>query len=403
MAARAGMTLRSGMTKAQTFAPAPRFDVRHELIDEKEGCVIVPNRLPTDAPPFTKADLQAVIPSHCFERSIMRSMLYVFMDLTLAIILYGLSTYIEHPMLPAWAPVLLWPLYWMCQGNICTGLWVIAHECGHRAFSNNILIGDTVGLILHSCLLVPYHPWRISHAKHHRSTNDMDRDEVFVPYTRSEVGDTPGLLTGPVRVLNIFKMLVFGWPAYLFSNTTSHKTDRPTNHFNPHSPLFLPQHFTLVVISDAALVAVTTILVYLGYSMGFWWLVKVYVVPYLIVNMWLVLITNLQHTDLAIPHYRGEEWTWLKGALCTMDRDFGVLNKVFHHITDTHVAHHLFSNIPHYHAMEATKALIPALGEFYVRDSAAPGLLGVAQTLWKSSQYCQFVEDFGGTLWFKFK
>ena len=55
---------------------------------------------------------------------------------------------------------------------------MIAHECGHRAFSDNIALGDAVGLVLHSVLMVPYHPWRISHAKHHRSTNDMERDEV---------------------------------------------------------------------------------------------------------------------------------------------------------------------------------------------------------------------------------
>lgn len=43
------------------------------------------------------------------------------------------------------------------QGGIMTGLWVVAHECGHRAFSDSDLICDVVGLILHSALLVPYH------------------------------------------------------------------------------------------------------------------------------------------------------------------------------------------------------------------------------------------------------
>ena len=43
------------------------------------------------------------------------------------------------------------------QGGIMTGLWVVAHECGHRAFSDSELICDVVGLVLHSALLVPYH------------------------------------------------------------------------------------------------------------------------------------------------------------------------------------------------------------------------------------------------------
>eukprot|EP00958_Prasinococcus_capsulatus_P020703 scaffold2739_cov301-Prasinococcus_capsulatus_cf.AAC.2 len=29
-----------------------------------------------------------------------------------------------------------------------------------------------------------------------------------------------------------------------------------------------------------------------------------------VVNMWLVLYTWLQHTDVDIPHYAGEQWTW---------------------------------------------------------------------------------------------
>lgn len=43
-----------------------------------------------------------------------------------------------------------------------------------------------MGLILHSFVLVPYHSWRISHAKHHAATGHMTRDEVFVPATKSE-------------------------------------------------------------------------------------------------------------------------------------------------------------------------------------------------------------------------
>jgi len=38
-------------------------------------------------------------------------------------------------------------------------------------------------------------------------------------------------------------------------------------------------------------------------------------------------------------------------------RSYGFLDIVFHHIADTHVAHHLFSYMPHYHAQEATQAI----------------------------------------------
>lgn len=81
-----------------------------------------------------------------------------------------------------------------------------------------------------------------------------------------------------------------------------------------------------------------------------WAFAQVYVAPYLVVNGWLVCITLLQHTHPALPHYNNREWDWLRGALSTVDRSYGPLDIVFHHIADTHVAHHLFSTMPHYHA-----------------------------------------------------
>ena len=38
---------------------------------------------------------------------------------------------------------------------------------------------------------VPYHSWRITHAKHHASTAHMTQDQVFVPKTRSQLGLPP--------------------------------------------------------------------------------------------------------------------------------------------------------------------------------------------------------------------
>lgn len=41
---------------------------------------------------------------------------------------------------------------------------------------------------MYDSLGVPYHSWRITHAKHHASTGHMTQDQVFVPPTRTEVG-----------------------------------------------------------------------------------------------------------------------------------------------------------------------------------------------------------------------
>ena len=70
--------------------------------------------------------------------------------------------------------------------------------------------------------------------------------------------------------------------------------------------------------------------------------------PYLVVNLWRVLYTWLQHTDVDIPHFDDDEWTPVTGAFMTVDRPYGaILNFRNHHIGSTHVAHHIDARIPH--------------------------------------------------------
>jgi len=61
---------------------------------------------------------------------------------------------------------------------------------GHQSFSTSKDLNNAVGWVLHSALLVPYHSWRISHARHHAATGHCTRDEVFVPRTASDLGIT---------------------------------------------------------------------------------------------------------------------------------------------------------------------------------------------------------------------
>ena len=170
--------------------------------------------------------------------------------------------------------------------------------------------------------------------------------QVFVPKAKPSVVDDISLdQLAVVRALHLGLTLTVGWPLYLAFNAAGRPYPKWANHFNPYSPVFLPKERIEVLMSDVGLAIVMGGLWLLGRSFGWVWLTKTYVVPYLIVNFWLVLITFLQHTHPGLPHYTNDEWTWLKGALSTVDRDYGFLNVVFHHITDTHVAHHLFSKV----------------------------------------------------------
>lgn len=61
---------------------------------------------------------------------------------------------LPHPFLYSFVRFALWSLYGFFAGLFATGLWVVAHECGHQAFSESKLINNTVGWILHSGYVV---------------------------------------------------------------------------------------------------------------------------------------------------------------------------------------------------------------------------------------------------------
>jgi omega-6 fatty acid desaturase (delta-12 desaturase) len=109
-----------------------------------------------EPPAFTLAQLRAAVPPHCFQRSLLRSSAYLACDVVMAVSLYLAVRAADAQPMPLAARVLLWLAYTIAQGSVCTGIWVVAHECGHGAFSDYPLVNDSVGLVFHSALLVPY-------------------------------------------------------------------------------------------------------------------------------------------------------------------------------------------------------------------------------------------------------
>ncbi|KAI4351348.1 hypothetical protein L6164_005722 [Bauhinia variegata] len=343
-------------------------------------------RTPSSKPPFTVQQIKKAIPPHCFRRSLLRSLVYLVYDLTIAFFFYQSTSYFQF--LPYPLNYIAWPIYWLFQGCILTAVWVVAHECGHHAFSDYQWIDNFLGFILHSALFVPYFSWKYSHRRHHSNTCSLDNDEAFIPKPKSEIQWYLKYLNNPPgRFITLVATLTLGWPLYLAFNFSGQPHDRFTSHFNPYSPIFTKSERFQVYLSDAGILGVTYVLYQIALAKGLTWLLCVYGVPLLVVNGFLILITYLNHTHISVPHYDSSEWDWLRGALSTVDRDYGVLNKVFHNITNTHVAHHLFSTISHYHAMEATKAIRPLLGDYYHYDDT-PFL----KALWREAKECLYVE-----------
>ncbi|EGN98077.1 hypothetical protein SERLA73DRAFT_182939 [Serpula lacrymans var. lacrymans S7.3] len=398
---------------------------------------------PVVIPDLTIKDLLGAIPAHCFKRSAFRSSLYIAWDLIVIGGIYKAATFLDafispefvslpSPYLYSLARVGLWSLYGFSTGLFATGLWVIAHECGHQAFSESKFINNSVGWVLHSALGVPYHSWRITHAKHHASTAHMTQDQVFVPKTRSQLGlpafnpTKEDILGGSISnevmkelwdalgdspigaTLGCASYLLGGWPAYLIRNASGQKRyPSGSNHFNPSAIMFAPHQFEAVVLSDIGIVLWLAAVIGSIYVHGFATVFRLYIVPYFWVNHWLVLITFLQHTDPLLPHYRPPEFTFPRGALATLDRNLlggcGSIMGWFgahatHGISETHVLHHVSSKIPHYNAWEATDALRKRLQQSGIKLQGAPGGW---QEVYRVFRQCKFVEDEGNVLFYK--
>ncbi len=345
----------------------------------------------------TKSELQAVLPPDSFDRHLPTSLRYMAFSI-IATVLPGILAWLFVPMTWAWTPV--WVAYVLWTGTVACGVWVIAHECGHDAFCDNKKLQNTIGFVLHSALLVPYFSWQRSHAIHHAKTNHLVDGETHVPKRADESSGKRALAShkkmGPNvhATLGIIGRLGFGWPVYLISGATGGPRRGVTNHFWPFAPfskaLFPARWAKRVVASAAGVVTVLALLIAWAVAAGSIVPVLVlYVAPYLVCNAWLVAYTWLHHTDADTPHYGEDEWSYVRGAFCSIDRPYGrFLDLVHHHIGSTHAAHHLFARIPHYRAVAATEALRVHYPELYRFDPTP-----VPKAMWRVAKHCVAVTE----------
>ncbi|KAL3585778.1 hypothetical protein D5086_012645 [Populus alba] len=343
---------------------------------------------PGSPPPFKLSDIRTAIPKHCWVKDPWKSMSYVVRDVAVVFGLAAAAAYFNN-----WV---VWPLYWAAQGTMFWALFVLGHDCGHGSFSNNNKLNSVVGHILHSSILVPYHGWRISHRTHHQNHGHVENDESWHPLPEKIYKSLDGI-TKMLRFTVPFPMLAY--PIYLWSRSPG----KSGSHFDPNSDLFVPSERKDVITSTLCWSAMAALLVGLSFVMGPVQLLKLYGVPYVGFVMWLDLVTYLHHHghEDKLPWYRGKEWSYLRGGLTTIDRDYGWINNI-HHDIGTHVIHHLFPQIPHYHLIEATEAARPVFGKYY-REPKKSGplpfhLIGV---LIRSMRKDHYVSDTGDVVYYQ--
>ncbi|MCD7466986.1 fatty acid desaturase (DSD1) [Datura stramonium] len=232
---------------------------------------------------------------------------------------------------------LFYPIYWVIQGTMFWAIFVLGHDCGHGSFSDSQLLNNVVGHILHSAILLKRSPGKSG------------------------------------------------------------------SHFNPYSDLFLPHERKYIVTSTVCWTIMAAVLIYLCTIFGTLKIFNIYGVPYLIFVMWLDFVTYLHHHgyEKKLPWYRGKEWSYLRGGLTTVDRDYGLFNNI-HHDIGTHVIHHLFPQMPHYHLREATKEAKSVLGKYYREPKpSGPIPFHLVKDLTRSMKQDHYVSDSGEIVFYQ--
>jgi omega-6 fatty acid desaturase / acyl-lipid omega-6 desaturase (Delta-12 desaturase) len=370
-------------------------------------------------------DIKAVIPKHCFERSYIKSIYYTLRDTAWAVGCVYATSQIMNTTVPSQLPdlvlwVLGWNIYAFAMGTIMFGPWILGHECGHGAFSPNQTFNDVFGFVLHHIVLVPYFAWQYSHAKHHRRVNHLVDGESHVPSGRNDVGlNDKNERFSYLAIIHeafgdsgfaAFRLgfyLIAGYPIYLMGWGSTGKLAHDgtelgnfiADHYRPGSKMFPSKVYWKILLSTLTQSGIVGGLLYVGqFHTGHLPVFLWFWAPYLWVNAWLVIYTWLHHTDASVPHYGTDEWTWLKGALATIDRPYGIFDYFHHRIGSTHVVHHLFHELPWYHAYEATdavKAYLEPMGLYNYDPTPFP------IAMWRLAHDCHYVESREGIQYYK--
>tara|TARA_Y100000813_G_scaffold196397_1_gene179793 strand:- start:134 stop:1297 length:1164 start_codon:yes stop_codon:yes gene_type:complete len=346
-------------------------------------------------------EFQDVIPSHYFKSQTRTSLRYLLQSILIQalVIALGLSIPTTSKMIPVWI------IYSFLSGTTAMGFWVIAHECGHGAFSKNKTFETIIGYLLHSLLLVPYFSWQRSHAIHHRYTNNVTNGETHVPLVingngvsekvggEKEIAFSRNLGKTNYGILQIFLHLIFGWPAYLLTGSTGGIKYGTSNHFWPTKPFskaLWPSIWAKKVwISDIGIAFTLGGLFYLGHKYGISPIIRLYLGPLLIINCWLVVYTWLHHTDTDVPHLSNKYFSYMRGAFLSIDRPYGkILNFLHHHIGSSHVVHHVCPTMPHYHAKKATILIKKAFKKAYLYNPEP-----IHKALWNIACNCIAVKS----------
>ena len=159
-------------------------------------------------------DLRDSIPEECFQIDAARSWWTLIRILGCIGILMGAI----HALPLSWGAELMWQapalcVLWLLTGWAMVGLFVLGHDCGHKAFSKKRWVNKVVGHLCMSPLSNALRTWTVTHDHHHAHTQRRGEevDRAAHLKTREEFDQTSWRKDLIVRLGYALPFGVFFW------------------------------------------------------------------------------------------------------------------------------------------------------------------------------------------------
>lgn len=310
------------------------------------------------------------IPRHCYEKNTRRALTYLARDIVLMVFLGSLILSIESTLLRLILSVLM--------GCVLTGIFVIGHDAGHRSFSDNRKLNETIGHLCCSLTLWPYHVWRLSHDHHHKWTHHSVNDLAWRPLTVEQYEELPQWKKFAYYLSRSF---LFFWASVLFQGFMIEDAVKG-RFFARQDRELLRRSISITVV--VGLVFATSCL-YLGGISGFLYL---FVIPQLVYQFWLSFFTLFHHTNIDSKLMSPSTWEPAKAQLGhSIHVKYPDIVNWFTHDIGWHIPHHVCVSIPHYKLRSAHQSLKASYPDVVKENALTPDYI------WQVISKCHLIDQ----------
>lgn len=239
------------------------------------------------------------------------------------------------------------------QGVILSGLFVLAHDCGHYCFSKNRLANEVIGVICLAPLWANFYSWIVGHNHHHKYSNvkkvetnwaeemkDQDEYAQLSPMKKREYissyGGMLGLLLGNIIAMTKYMKMPGSYPQLGTISKSMIKKIKITNYI---------------------VVSLTFITIYLLYKYtGLSGLLLIYIFPFMVGSVIGSLFTYTQHVHPDGLIFSKDGYTPIRSQIVTTyDVRFPKHMEWLTFNINFHLVHHITPSIPWYNTIEATE------------------------------------------------